>query len=170
MTDDAAPNGRAERASTRVPFSLSCDPLGRLVLIDAQGRRHVGVHPVRSFPISDPDNWIVLLDDDGREVAVIPELAGLPDGLKATLAAELAMREFVPVIERIIRVAGETLPTEWQVETDRGPTRFILADEDHLRKLGANRILIADAHGNRYLVQDTTALDAASRRYLERYL
>ena len=34
-------------------ISLQYDSFGRLVLTDANGRRHVGVEPIRSFPLSD---------------------------------------------------------------------------------------------------------------------
>ncbi len=36
---------------------LERDALGRLVFIDSNGERHVGVHPVRAFPITAPGCW-----------------------------------------------------------------------------------------------------------------
>jgi hypothetical protein len=61
-------------------------------------------------------------------------------------------------------------PSEWEVETDRGPTRFILNNEDDVRRLDDQRALVIDASGIRYLIPDLRSLDAASRRVLERYL
>ena len=54
-------------------FGLSYDAWGRLVLIDAEGCRHVGVEPVRSYPLSDPSHWVSICDPNGREI-----LCGLP--------------------------------------------------------------------------------------------
>ena len=61
-------------------------------------------------------------------------------------------------------------PSEWEVETDRGRTSFVLNNEDDVHELGGHRALVTNAHGIRYLIPDTRQLDAISRRLLERYL
>ena len=61
-------------------------------------------------------------------------------------------------------------PSEWEVETDRGRTRFLLKSEDDVHPLDECTALITDAHGVRYLIPDTRQLDPASRRRLERFL
>jgi hypothetical protein len=86
------------------------------------------------------------------------------------LQEELARREFSPIVERILSVSSETTPSTWEIHTDRGPTQFVLDNEEEVRRLGANRVLIIDNRGIRYQVPDTRALDSASRRLLERYL
>lgn len=151
-------------------FGLSHDAWGRLVLIDADGQRHVGVEPVRAFPLSDPARFISLCDARGREVVCVADLADLVPATRQLLEEELALREFVPVILRIVRVSGEISPSDWDVETDRGRTRFTLDTEDDVRRIGAHRVLISDNRKMRYQVPDTRALDASSRRLLERYL
>ena len=61
-------------------FGLSIDAWGRLVLSDADGRRHVGVEPVRAFPLTVAGHWIALVDEKGREVVMVEDLARLdPD-------------------------------------------------------------------------------------------
>ena len=167
-TETSRPGGEA-RASAR-PFGLVHDEWGRLVLIDADGVRHVGVEPVRAFPISDPTRWISLCDGHGREIACVDSLAELAPGVRQTLEQELALREFVPVIKRIVRVSSEMSPCEWDVETDRGRTRFTLDTEDDVRRLGSDRVLITDARKLRYQVLEARSLDAYSRRILDRYL
>jgi hypothetical protein len=151
-------------------FGLSHDPRGRLILIDAEGRRHVGVEPVRAFPISDPRRWLSICDEQGSELAFIDDLAELPQQVRAVLDEDMVRRDFVPVIERIVNVSGESEPSDWDVVTDRGTTRFTLANDHDVRRLGRQGATIVDAHGTRYLVRDFDALDAASRRLLERYL
>jgi hypothetical protein len=76
----------------------------------------------------------------------------------------------MPQVRRILEVRGAVEPTEWEVETDRGPARFVLNSEDDVRRLGEDRALILDAHGIRYLIPSLSALDGRSRRLLERYL
>jgi len=143
---------------------------GQLVLTDADGRDHVGVEPVRSFPVSDPRHHVALVDAEGRQVAWIEDLDRLPAPLRQLLEEHLAQREFMPVIQRVVSVSAPVEPAEWEVDTDRGRTRFILNGGDDVRRLGESRVMIIDARGIRYLVADTLALDATSRRLLERYL
>jgi hypothetical protein len=152
------------------PIGLHHDAWGRLVLTDADGRQHVGVEPVRAFPVSAPRHGVALCDADGREVLWLDRLEDLPPPLRRLLEEELARREFVPVLRRIVRISAPSEPSEWEVETDRGPTRFLLNNEDDVHRLDGRRAMIKDAHGIRYLIPDTHALDAASRRLLERYL
>jgi Domain of unknown function (DUF1854) len=151
-------------------LDLQIDAWGRLVLLDEFGISHVGVEPVRAFPISDPGRWISIVDNEGQELLQVESLDDLTPPIRQILLDELARREFLPVIQRIVRVATETIPALWKVETDRGPTEFTLDGEENVRRLGHDRALIIDARGIRYLIADTRALDAHSRRILERYL
>lgn len=151
-------------------FDLQCDVQGRLVLIDEDGVRHVSVAPVRSFPISDPDHWISICDAEGRELVSVKDVAALSPEVRQVLEEDLARREFVPLIRRILKVPADAEPTEWEVETDRGRTRFLLNSGDDVRRLGPHRALVIDAQGIRYLIDDVRQLDPVSRRTLERYL
>jgi len=151
-------------------FGLAHDPRGRLILIDAEGRRHVGVEPIRAFPISGSTRWVSICDAQGGELAFIDDLAELPRQVRAVLDEDLARRDFVPVVERIVSVSSESEPSDWDVLTDRGATRFTLANDEDVRRLGRQGATIVDAHGTRYLVPVVAALDVASRRLLERYL
>lgn len=151
-------------------FSLHQDERRQLVLVDATGRRHENVEPIRAFPISDPEHWISLCDPNGREIAQVYDLNELPEDQRALLLAELTRREFVPVIRRIESISSFAEPCEWVVETDRGPTSFVLNSDEHVRKLGAHKALILDSHGLRYLVPDATQLDSHSRHLLARYV
>lgn len=151
-------------------WSLEFDPWGRLVLVEADGGRYEGVVPVRAFPITDPRHWISLCDAQGREIASVPSLDDLPPHSRAVLEQALARREFMPVIRRIKRVSGDAEPVEWEVETDRGPTTLMLNSEDDVRRLPPHGALVIDAQSIRYLVRDRRALDAYSRRILEKYL
>ncbi len=151
-------------------IQLMLDSFGRLVLTDAQGIVHAGVVPVRAFPLSDAEHWIALCNAQGHELALIEDTRDLPAETRDLLAAELAGREFLPAIKRINSVSGSSEPCEWQVETDRGATQFILKSEDDVRRIGPHRALVVDADGVRYVVADTRRLDAFSRRTLEKYI
>lgn len=150
-------------------FGLSRDSFGQLVMTDAAGVQHVGIRPLRLFPFSDRRHWISLVGLDSKEVLLIEDLAVLPADLRHMLESELADREFLPVIEQITHVSSDLEPCEWQVQTDRGPARFVLKTEDDVRSLGPGKLLIVDAIGLRYIVNDYRKLDSYSRRVMEEY-
>ena len=107
-------------------YRLQRNPFGRLELTTADGETHVGVVPVRAFPISAPDDGIGLVDPHGHELAWIERLSELPDDLRTLVENELAGREFIPEIKRLISVSSFATPSTWEVETDRRTTRFVL--------------------------------------------
>ena len=146
------------------------DDVGRLVFWDKRGREHVGVEPVRAFPLSDPERHITLLDSHGRELLTIDNLAELPGESREAIAAELADRQFLPRIERVVRVQDAKEPEIWDVVTDRGPVRFLLGDSEEIRRLGPHRAILLDVHGGRYFIPDSRQLDARSQHILTRYL
>jgi hypothetical protein len=150
--------------------ALEYDSFGGLVLKTPNGVRHRGVVPVRGFPFSAPTACISFCDDDGREVFFLPDLAQLPKPVRELLEADLARREFIPRIRTIYSVSAGAEPTDWHVLTDRGETRFVLNNEDGIRRMGPSGALITDSHGVRLRIDDTRALDPASRRILRRYL
>ncbi len=149
---------------------LSIDEWGRLVLTKTDGERHIGVEPVRAFPFSAPEKFISFCDPEGREAYCLMTMESLSEPQALLLRNELALREFLPVIERIHRVTGEGTPSDWEVITDRGETRFSLENDDDVRQIGPNRVLITDARKLRYQIPDLRDLDARSIRIIERYL
>ena len=158
-------------AFTFPPLALARNAHGRLVLTLADGTAHEGVVPVRAFPIAAPGEGLSLVGSDGHELAWIDRLADLPAPARTLIEEDLAVREFVPTIERILSVSSFSTPSTWQVETDRGPARLVLKAEEDIRRLaGRTRLLIAGSDGLQFLVPDSTALDRHSRRLLERFL
>lgn len=144
---------------------------GRLVLTLPDGTQHSDVQPVRAFPIAAPGEGLSLVGSDGHELLWIERLADLPPVPRQLIEAELAVREFVPTIQKIGAVSGFSTPSTWQVETDRGPTQLVLKAEEDIRKLaGRTRLLIASAEGLQFKIDDTNLLDKHSRRLLERFL
>ena len=158
------------KTKTAVLFQLQRQPSGQLVMIDAEGQTHVGVVPVRAFPLAAPDEGISLVSTEGHELAWIEYLQELPAATRTLVQEELALRDFVPEILRLHGVSTFGTPSVWTVETDRGVTSFILKGEEDIRRLGRNALLIAGSEGVQYSVRDMAALDRASRKLLERFL
>ncbi|RZJ24818.1 MAG: DUF1854 domain-containing protein [Haliea sp.] len=153
-----------------ISFVLERHSSGRLLLTDSQGQQHLGVVPVRAFPIAAPDEGISLIGSEGHELAWLERLDGLPPEVRSLLEEELALRDFIPEITRIVSVSSFGTPSTWAVVTDRGDTTFVLKGEEDIRRLSRQSLLIAAGHGVHFSVKDMAALDRASRRLLERFL
>ena len=152
------------------PFQLVRQASGRLQFIGGNGEQHAGVVPVRAFPIAAPDEGVSLVNTEGHEVAWIENLQDLPLPVRSLLLEELALRDFMPEIRRLVSVSTFATPSIWSVETDCGDTSFVLKGEEDIRRLGRTALLIASRDGVQYSVRDMTMLDRPSRRLLERFL
>ena len=150
-------------------YTLERDALGRLVFIDAAGVPHIGVYPVRAFPITEPDAGISIMDQSGKELYWFDGITAIPDGELTLIEEELAAREFMPVIEKITKVSTFATPSIWDIETDRGPTRIRLKGEEDIRRIASNTLLIADSNGLQFLIKDSTKLDKLSKKLLDRF-
>ena len=157
-------------AATPAAFQLERHASGQLLLVTDNGEQHLGVVPVRAFPVAAPDEGISLISSEGHELVWLERLDDLPLPQRSLLEEELALRDFVPEITRLISVSSFGTPSTWVVETDRGETSFVLKGEEDIRRLNRESLLIAAGHGVHFSVKDMGALDRASRRLLERFL
>ena len=149
--------------------TLERDALGQLVFIDADGTHHVGVYPIRAYPITAPGAGISIMDQSGKELCWFDGITAIPEGELALIEEELATREFMPVIEKITKVSTFATPSIWDIETDRGPTRIRLKGEEDIRRMSSQTWLVADGHGVQYLIRDLSRLDRHSRKLLDRF-
>ena len=159
-------------ASAPAQFQLSRNPAGQLDLVDANAQRHSGVVPVRAFPIEAPLEGISLVSTDGRELIWIEHLDKLPAEQRLLIEQELATREFMPEIRRLLQVSTFSTPSIWDVETDRGTTQLILKGEEDIRILPGEPtdLLINSGHGVVFRLRNLQGLDRHSKKLLERFL
>jgi hypothetical protein len=105
-------------------FQLHRNEKGRLVLTDAEGVLHESIVPVHAFPITAPELGVALVDAEGHELVWLDNLSDLTTDIRALVLEELASREFIPEILSIKQVSTFATPSVWEVETDRGTTRY----------------------------------------------
>lgn len=167
-------------------FSISqvpvLDPAGVRARLDEMGRLEVtlpgdAVYPkarvVPAFPVSRPNRLLYLFDEAGAEIGLLPDPKGLDHETRELLLNQADHAYFLPRIERIRRV--EERPgsgiAHWYVDTDRGPRDFdVVARSESVWYIGKSRVVLRDAHNNRYLMEDVMALDARSRALADLYL
>lgn len=151
-------------------FTLSRDVWQHLQLTDGKGVVHRDVSVVPLFPVSTRKEWISILASDGEELVSLRDLSVLTDSNRELIEQELAFREFVPQILKVLWVSGTQEPCEWEVETNYGRTRFVLNSEEDVRRVSAWTVHFLDASGGRFRVEDIRKLDSRSRAYVEWYV
>lgn len=149
---------------------LSRNLRGQLCVALPDGTTHEGVVPVRSFPIQAPQEGISLLGADGKEVLWLEHLDALAAPQRQLLEEEFAARELIPVIAQILAVDSISVPSRWDVATDRGRATLVLKAEEDIRRLDTNHLLITSREGVQYRIPDLTQLDKPSLKRLERFL
>lgn len=124
--------------------------------------------PMYSFPLSLRDQYISLRDMEGDELGMIRDLGELDREARKLLEEELRKRYFTPVIREIKSISDKFSMVEWEVETDRGPKKFLTRSlHDSLKEAGAG-FIVTDMENNRYEIRDYSHLDPRSVAILTR--
>jgi hypothetical protein len=143
------------------------DPFRRLHLAVEGGEEYVDVRPAPAFPISATADYISFLDGDGKEVLLLKNPDGLDPDSRSALEEELSRAYFVPRIVRVLEIEDSHGAARWEVETDRGYRVFDIRDREDMRVIGGRRLLLEDADGNRFEIEDLTQLDERSQRLVD---
>ena len=140
--------------------------LVKLTLSDAQEAEEkeiVGLEPRRLFPVSNPEVYISLLDEDGKERAVIRSYADIDEASASVIRQSLEDYYLVPKILRIISKAEKYGTLHWTVETDRGIIGFDIRNRFHdINVARSGFVRVRDANDNRYVIEDCNKLDKHS--------
>ena len=137
------------------------DTLRAVIDGDRCGRN---VQVLRAFPLSSPDDHIVLRDGAGKELGVIETLGAVDETRRALLQQSLNRYYFLPRILKINTLKEHYGAARWDVETDRGPivinTTHLI---DALTELNNGMYLLRDSEGNRYEIRDVDKMDEDSQ-------
>jgi hypothetical protein len=136
------------------------------VLVDGK-TEHIDLKPAPVFPLSEAADFLSFLDEKGKEVALLRNPSCLDPESRELLAEELNRAYFVPKITYIYEIEDAHGAARWEVETNRGYRVFDIRDREDVRVLGKGRLLLQDADGNRYEIEDMGSLDERSRRLLD---
>lgn len=125
----------------------------------------------RCFPFETPDEYISVLNKDGREYAMILNLAEMPEEAQEIIRAELDRKYLCPTVTRIKSLKEKLGYSFWEVETDKGDMSFSMHDTyRNIARVGDGMLIISDVDGNRYRIDDVAALDRKSFKKIELYL
>ncbi len=125
----------------------------------------------RCFPFETPDEYISVLNKDGREYAMIRNLTDLSDESQAIIRQELTRKYYCPTIKKIKSLKEKLDYSFWEVETDSGEMAFSMHDTyRNIARVGNGMLIITDVDGNRYRINDVALLDRKSYKKIELYL
>jgi hypothetical protein len=135
-------------------------------------RSYLKVYAVRAFPLTHPHEFIGLQDAvTGREIGILRNLREMSNEARQLVLESLDSRYFVPKISRIIEAKREFGTVYWNVETDRGPRKFMMRGiRDSLHEIEPGRYLVVDIDGNRFEIPHLERLDARSQRNWDRLI
>jgi hypothetical protein len=163
--DGHVPGGHAGKIQ-----GITRNEVGQLVVrIEGRDEPVVDARIARCFPWSLPETYVSIRTKDGKELALVKTLDELDEASRSLVRQELHDKVFNPRITRIVDHKSEFGVTSITAETDRGRVIFQVRTRDDVRVLSATRLLFRDADGNTYEVADSSALDAASRKFLQDY-
>ncbi|MBE6669534.1 MAG: DUF1854 domain-containing protein [Ruminococcaceae bacterium] len=135
------------------------------------------VLPIRSFPITDPDEFIAIREPDskdkgkGDEIGMIRKLSDFDKAAQELLGEELQRRYFTPQLSKIYSVKDKFGYSYWEVQTSAGKISFVMNNpSSNIRTLEDGRVFIHDIDGNCFEITEPEKLDKASFRHIEIYM
>lgn len=169
MTAELIENKTEQRGRIYVDTSCRLESYENnlVVLTLENGEKISGLEPRHLFPISDPKNYISLLDNNGVEIALIRSLSELDEASADCIEKSLSDYYRVPKITKIISINEKYGTLRWTVETDRGVKKFDIRNRNHDIKVSENgNVRLRDSDDNRYIIEDYRALDSHSKSKL----
>lgn len=125
------------------------------------------LEPRRLFPISRVDQYITLIDEDGKEVAIIRNFQSMDKESAKIVQESIDDYYLVPNILRIYSAVEKSGTLVWETETNRGFKRLEIRDRNHdIRVYKDGRLRIRDADDNRYIIENYQKLDKHSQYLL----
>lgn len=122
-----------------------------LTLTLADVRSWLGVRIVRSFPLSERQEYLTFLNRKNDEIGTIRLLADLEPVSRRLAEEEIANRYLVNVVQGIhaLRCEGDTLYLD--VSCQRGQRECVVkATRETVIRLGNGRLIVVDVDGNRF--------------------
>ena len=168
-----------ELTQENAKFSRSEGGLVSLTLTNEDGSEEFfeRVLPIRSFPITEPEEFISIREPEtkdkgkGDEIGMIRRMSDFPDDVQALLREELSRRYFTPEILKIFSVKEKFGYSYWEVQTSSGKISFVMTTpSSNIRTLEDGRVFIHDIDGNCFAITDPARLDKASFRHIEIYM
>ena len=139
------------------------------------GKEYKRIQFRRAMPDRYPSEYISVADQENKEIGMIKSLRDLSDGQLRIVSDELNRRYYCPEIIEIKSVRDKLGYVYIEMDVMAGSKRHersaaVNDVNKNIRMIGANRLIIFDVDGNRFLINALDLLDAKSLRRLEPYM
>jgi len=162
----AAREGRPSWLTQPESVRIWEDPFYRLQ-VSLDGEEFHNVRPRRAFPLSGKAPYVSFVNEDDKEVLLLARPQDLDKESRRALAAALERVYYVARILRVDAITESMGVSHWEVKTDRGYAKFEVVDRTrHIRKLSGDRVMIVDADGNRFEIENIAELDERSQAFV----
>jgi hypothetical protein len=144
-----------------------CEPNRLLIRLTVEGDRSWSSVAIRrSFPLSDPHNYLSFHDANGVLIGILSDTEGMDGKSLAILNDELARRYCTPIVERVLELREMRNLLIFSVETELGQRTFTITDlQSNALQIG-NGVIVRDFVGNRYRFLDIARYDARVQELL----
>lgn len=131
----------------------------------SNGEIYEGLEPKRLFPVNNPNSYITLLSNDGKEIGVIRNLDDINEASKEVILNSIKDYYFIPFITEVLSVTKKGRTLIWKTITNRGPKTIEIRDRNHdIRTYRDGSVRVRDADDNRYIIPEYLKLDKHSLR------
>jgi hypothetical protein len=138
--------------------------------LEGEPEESLRVKPVRTFPLTDPEHYISLLDEEENEVGVVVDPRALEAKSRRVLRSLLERTYFLPIIQKINRITEEFGVYRWEATTNKGDRTFEVRGRDDVRFVAGGHVIVRDIDGNRYHIPSLNKLDPEGRTMLDMLL
>lgn len=143
------------------------DSFERLQLEVGFEERYGPVRAVRCLPLTQPDRYISLQDDEGEEIGILADLSQLDAESRNAVETDLGLYYLKARVTAIHKVENRNGILTWELTTSLGPKTVHLRDRSHIRSLPGGRTILTDIHEAKYELPPLDELDEKSRHWLE---
>jgi len=141
---------------------------GDQVLARMAGRDEVPVRLVWARPISGRGGEVSVLGEGKKELLMLDSLDALDPESRRIAEEELEGSYLIPKITTVLKTEANFGNRYWQVDTDRGRRMFLMKDPNiNVTWISEDHLVIRDTLGNRYEIESLSALDEASRAWID---
>lgn len=138
--------------------------------VTLNGTRYGRVILTRALPLSAPDSYISISDVDKNELGIIRSVADFSETQQTLIKNELSVRYYCPVLSGIESIKEKMGHFYFDVTIGGKKKSFTVRDISKSIRMNDKHVDITDMDGNRYRINDLSAIPKKSRRMLEPYI
>lgn len=139
---------------------------------DGETKKYDRVFLHRDFPFEKLWQYISVLDSDSKEIGLITDVVDFEENTSSLLKTELERKYYCPEVRSIESLKERYGFSYWTVTTSDGrKVNFTMQDTfRNIIRVGNEKCILLDVDGNRFVIEDTSALDRKSYKKIEIYL